>query len=260
MSDGTRINYVDATWSPVTGCSKVSAGCHHCFSEQMARRLARMGQREWERHIPDTWETIDRPFSEVRTHPDRLNIPLHWRKQRRILVPSMGDIFHAHVQLSFINQIYTIMTHCPRHDFFVLTKRADRMASYLAMHWTSIQYAPGHIVHGVSVENTLYARMRIGAIWDTPYRKWISAEPLLEDVTIPSEMLQRFDWVVIGCESGPSRRPCHLDWVYKLADACQGAGVPVWIKQIADSGRVEKNVDRFPPDLQQFRQRPRLVM
>ena len=188
MSDKTKIEWTDATWNPVTGCTKVSQGCKHCYAE-----------RDWSRlvHMP---AFAGRSFTDVACHPERLGQPLHWEKPRRIFVNSMSDLFHEAVPNSFIDQVFAVMAQAPRHLFQVLTKRPERMRSYLSdahrlerwsdariplvsMEWGD--YPLPNVWLGVSVEDQATADERITLLLDTPAAvRWISAEPLLGPVDL----------------------------------------------------------------------------
>lgn len=267
MSDKSGIAWTDATWGPVTGCSKVSQGCKHCYAERDWGRLA---------NNPKVKTYFGRSFTDVQCHPDRLDLPLRWQKPRRIFVNSMSDLFHEDVSDEFIDQVFAVMLLTPRHVFQVLTKRSERMVAYFSdaalygrvlravNEWRHnhpkdrldeipiddpTRRLPPHIWLGVSVENQETADERIPDLIQTPAAiRWISMEPLLgpvvlEDVPVamngplrpycqPHIDFPRLDWVVVGGESGPKARPLHADWVRDLRRECQEAAVPFFMKQL----------------------------
>jgi protein gp37 len=267
VSDKTGIEWTDATWNPVTGCTKVSQGCKHCYAERGWARL---------QHLP---AYQGREFTDVATHFSRLNQPLRWRSPRRIFVNSMSDLFHEAVHTEFIDGVFAVMAMAPQHVFQVLTKRPDRMREYLSRRLVtdgiefemigmlfdkrcrgkepeSLILPLPNVWLGVSVENQTTADERIPLLLDTPAAvRWISAEPLLGDINLrsclhrsPSAAFSsgrvtadmpawtRFgstaiDWVVVGGESGPKARAMHPDWARNIHNQCAAAGVPFLFKQ-----------------------------
>lgn len=259
MSDKTGIEWTDAAWNPVTGCTKVSAGCKHCYAE-----------REWPRlqHLP---AYAGRAFTDVVPHANRLEQPLRWRRPRRIFVNSMSDLFHPDVPEGFIDKVFAVMAIAQQHTFQILTKRPDRMRAYLSygaraeivgieaealsgldrhtesmsQRWT---FPLSNVWLGVSVEDQATVDERIPLLLQTPATvRWISAEPLLGPVSLPFERIghwnalaiksnqpwstTRLHWVVVGGESGPQARPMHPAWARGLRDQCAAAGVPFLFKQ-----------------------------
>lgn len=212
MSQGSGIEWTESTWNPVTGCSKVSPGCKHCYAERMALRLQAMGQENYRRGF------------EVTLHEAAVEKPLGWKKPQTIFVNSMSDLFHADVPLAFIQRVFDVMERASWHRFQVLTKRADRLAELAReLPW------PGNVWMGVSVESALYAR-RIDALRTVPAAiRFLSLEPLLGP--LPNLRLGGIDWVIVGGESGPSARPMAEGWVTNLRDQCLVAGVPFFFKQ-----------------------------
>lgn len=267
MADKTGIEWTDATWNPVTGCAKVSAGCKHCYAERNWGRL---------QHLP---AYAGRDFTDVRTHADRLDQPIRWAKRRMIFVNSMSDLFHPSVPDSFIDSVFGVMWAClygrneqDGHIFQVLTKRADRMRDYMradrreAWAKAAVHHGGGidpdgiydqvlsfegphpRIWLGVSVEDQAAADERIPMLLQTPAAvRWISAEPLLGPVSLRLERLghwnalaiksnqpwatTRLHWVVVGGESGPKARPMRPEWARSLRDQCASGGVPFFFKQ-----------------------------
>lgn len=281
----TKIEWTDATWNPVTGCSPVSAGCRNCYAARMAKRLrGRAGY------------PADDPFR-VTLHPDKLDAPLHWRKPRRVFVCSMGDLFHDDVPFDFLDQIFAVMALTPQHTYQLLTKRPERMKAYL-LHiqpeneatgmpaldryervWSEMTRSLGgynyskpegwplpNVWEGITAENQETADERIPVLLQTPAAvRFVSVEPMLGPVDVSpylegsclprehdyddspvgyvpcavcdgfmplheSEHRPGLDWVIVGGETGPGARPMHPDWVRKVRDDCQAAGVPFFFK------------------------------
>jgi len=212
MSAQSKIQWTEATWNPVTGCTKVSPGCQNCYAERMAKRLAgRCGY------------PADEPF-QVTLHPERLGDPLKWRKPRKIFVCSMGDLFHAKVPCEFIFRVFNAMNCAFQHEYQILTKRVRRLM-YLdgELEWAD------HIWMGVSVENADYIG-RIDELRQTRAAvKFLSLEPLLGP--LPNLNLTNIDWVIVGGESGPGARPMKEEWVTDIRDQCLTSKVPFFFKQ-----------------------------
>jgi protein gp37 len=222
MGDGTAIEWTDATWNPVTGCTKISPGCKFCYAERLTERFG------------------FQKFSEIRLHPERLNLPLRWRAPRRVFVNSMSDLFHDRVPNSFIERVFNVMARARQHTFQVLTKRADRLLDW-SRHQSS-NISP-HIWIGVSVESAQYL-WRVDRLRQVSARKrFISAEPLLGPLS--GLDLDGITWVITGGESGgpPGRalvrlsdgvllpKPEALAWVRELRDLCAAGGVAFFHKQ-----------------------------
>jgi protein gp37 len=228
MSYSTEIEWTDGTWNPVTGCTKVSAGCTHCFAETLAGRF---------------WQ--DRKFTDVRCHHDRLTQPLRWRRPRRIFVNSMSDLFHPAVPAHFIDQVFEIMGACdgrsgrPRHIFQILTKRPELIDEklYAVTAELPLRYLGGgdylpNVWLGVSVENQATADARIARLIEIPAAvHFVSAEPLLDHVSFAG-YLDKLDWVIVGGESGPGARPCRIEWIRDIVRECKAANVAVFVKQL----------------------------
>lgn len=222
MGDKTNIPWTDATWNPMSGCSKVSEGCDNCYAEAMSRRLRAMGQGRYKNAFRVTEHGKD---EELMSQPTR------WKRPRMVFVCSMGDLFHEHVTEGFITKVYTEMVVANHHVFQVLTKRADRMQQII----TSMRGVFGeenlrHIWHGVSIENK-YAWRRLDALQRTPSSvRFVSFEPLLGE--IPSTGLFGLDWVIIGGESGAKARPIPLEQAKNIVDQCEMYGVKCFVKQL----------------------------
>ncbi|MCU0862568.1 MAG: phage Gp37/Gp68 family protein [Planctomycetes bacterium] len=216
MSDRSKIEWTDATWNPVRGCTKISPGCKHCYAATFAER--------W-RGIPN--HPYEHGF-DLRLVPDKLVDPLLYAHSRTIFVNSMSDLFHARVPDTYIASVFAVMHTADWHVYQVLTKRADRMRDVL----TAARHAPPgkHIWLGVSVENKKHGLPRIELLRDTPAAvRFLSIEPLLEGL---GELdLDGIDWVIVGGESGPGARPMHPEWVTSIQRQCLDADVPFFFKQ-----------------------------
>src|SRR6266545_826657 len=207
MGDKSAIEGTDATWNPVTGCTKVSPGCKHCYAERLAVRLQAMGNPRY------------RNAFDVTLHPDQIELPLRWRRPRRIFVNSMSDLFHDAVPDEYIQRVFEVMVHADWHVFQVLTKRPKRMAKLGSdLPW------PPHIWAGTSVELDRYAwRSNVHLRVVPAAVRFVSAEPLLG--ALPSLELDHLHWLITGGESGPKHRPCDPAWVRDIRDRCREAGV-----------------------------------
>lgn len=215
----SKIEWTEATWNPVTGCTKYSSGCLNCYAARMAKRLKAMGQPNY------------RNGFKVTCHPQMLSLPLKWRKPRMIFVNSMSDMFHADVPFDFIRRVFDVMAQAEQHTFQVLTKRAERLAQLAPkLSW------PENVWMGVTVENADHLH-RIDALRTIPaHVRFLSLEPLLGP--LPKLKLKDIHWVIVGGESGPGARPMDPVWVKDIRDRCLHAGVPFFFKQW---GGVRKN-------------------
>jgi len=259
----TKIEWADAVWNPITGCSPISAGCENCYAARMAKRLAgRVGY------------PADDPFK-VTLHPERVDEPQYWRKPRTVFVCSMGDLFHEDVPFGFLSLLFGRMHSLRRHTFLVLTKRPQRMAEFIQWYreeWLG-PFASAwpreyqHVWLGVTAENQAAADERIPLLLQTPAaRRFVSCEPLLGPVELDNICTARsarsseymnalsleewteaeareecgesfmppLDWVIAGGETGPGARPMHPDWVRGLRDQCKAAAVPFFFKAWGD--------------------------
>jgi len=212
MADGSPIEWTEATWNPVTGCTKVSPGCKHCYALRMAMRLQAMRQPNYRNGFDLTMQ------------PQALELPLRWKKARRIFVNSMSDLFHDGVPEAYIKEIFGVMRRAHWHQYQVLTKRSQRLAEIAPrLEWRS------NIWMGVSVEREDYT-FRIDDLRRTKARlKFLSLEPLLGP--LPDLDLSGIDWVIVGGESGPGARPMNSDWVTDIRDQCRMARVAFFFKQ-----------------------------
>lgn len=270
MADRTGIEWTDATWNPVTGCTEVSPGCDHCYAKTFAERWRGTAGHYFERGF------------DVQLRPDKLRLPLSWRRPRRVFVNSMSDLFHTDVPDAYIAAVFAVMALAERHTFQVLTKRHDRMRSLLSsasfghlvaaqgrahligsqQDWLRVGAMLGgdplpNVWLGVSVEDQKWADIRIPRLLQTPAAvRFLSCEPLLGPVDLSRwlpcgrpdlcGLLLRGgscecprahrdnpgpDWVIVGGESGPGARPMHPQWVRSLRDQCHMAGVAFFFKQ-----------------------------
>lgn len=212
MATSSPIEWTEATWNPVTGCDKVSPGCAHCYAERMAKRLQAMGQPNYAHGFRVTLQR------------QMLELPIRWRRPRRIFVNSMSDLFHAEVPEPFISDVFAVMLKAHWHEYQILTKRSERLVELDR----SLEWAP-HIWMGVSVENARFVH-RIDHLRRTRARvKFLSLEPLLGP--LQSLDLRGIDWVIVGGESGPRARPMQPSWVLDIREQCRAAGVAFFFKQ-----------------------------
>lgn len=207
MSTVTRIEWTELTWNPVTGCTKLSQGCKHCYAESIAKRF---------------WG--GRAFTDVQVHEDRLDQPRRWRKGRTVFVNSMSDLFHESVPVEFIARVFAVMRECPQHTFQVLTKRAERLAELApSLPWSA------NVWIGVSVEDERVVG-RIDLLRNVPAAvRFLSLEPLIGP--LPRLTLGGIDWAIVGGESGHGARPMRREWVEAIFRQCRAAGVPFFFKQ-----------------------------
>jgi protein gp37 len=212
MAQDSAIEWTDATWNPVTGCTKISPGCKNCYAHRMARRLHAMGQVRYRNNF------------DVTLHPDLLQQPLRWSQARKIFVNSMSDLFHPDVPLEFIQAVFDVMGKAYWHTFQILTKRSERLAELAAdISWHK------NVWMGVSVESQQYV-YRIEHLRKAPAQvRFLSVEPLLGP--IPRLPLQGVHWVIVGGESGSGARSIDPQWVRKIRNRCVAQAVPFFFKQ-----------------------------
>lgn len=223
MSDRSSIEWTEATWNPVTGCTKISPGCKFCYAERMALRLKAMGKERY------------RNGFKLTTQPDALQIPLKWKRPRMIFVNSMSDLFHSDVPTDYIQLCFSVMETASQHTFQVLTKRPDR-----ALELASLLPWAHNIWIGASVENADYV-WRIDSLRPIPaHVRFLSIEPLLGP--IPNLQLDSVGWVIVGGESGPQAREMREEWVLDIRDQCIAGEVPFFFKQWG--GRNKKAAGR----------------
>ncbi len=217
MSDQTRIEWTDATWNPIRGCTKISPGCAHCYAETFAERFRGVPGHPYEQGF------------DLKTVPEKLGEPLKWRAPKMVFVNSMSDLFHQDVSEDYIREVVRVMLLADWHTYQVLTKRARRMRELLGSRLRDAAEA-SQIWWGVSVENRRDGLPRIDELRASPARtRFLSIEPLLEDLG-PLD-LSGIHWVIAGGESGPGARPMQRDWVASIRDQCRAAGVPFFFKQ-----------------------------
>ncbi|MBE1576680.1 DUF5131 family protein [Amycolatopsis roodepoortensis] len=221
MSDGSSIEWTEATWNPTTGCDRVSAGCDHCYALTLAKRLKAMGSAKYQ---TDGDPRTSGPGFGVTTHAAALGEPFRWRQQRLVFVNSMSDLFHAKVPVEFIRRVFAVMEATPQHTYQVLTKRSRRIRRLASsLDW------PTNLWLGVSVEDERVA-YRIDDLREVPAAvRFLSCEPLLGP--LPRLNLAGIGWVIVGGESGPHARPMAPEWASEIRDQCQQAGVAFFFKQ-----------------------------
>jgi protein gp37 len=229
MSDRTSIEWTDATWNPVRGCTKVSPGCKHCYAERFAERFRGV---------------LNHPFEQgfdLRLIPEKLDVPLKWRAPRRIFVNSMSDLFHESVPTDYIARVGEVMRVAGWHIFQVLTKRPDRMQDLLNNQLRELGSLQ-NVWWGVSVEDRRYGVPRIKLLRHTNASiRFLSVEPLLEN--LGKLDLSGIDWVIVGGESGAHYRPMAVEWAREIRDQCRKMGVPFFFKQWG--GRSPKQFGRM---------------
>lgn len=234
MGLNSKIEWTESTWNPITGCTKVSAGCAHCYGERIAPRIG-----------------VD--FSKIKLYPERLEQPHHWYKPKKIFVCSMSDLFHEDVPNEFIIEIFLVMANCERHIFQILTKRPERMKAFIST-FSMMEFQ--NIWLGVSCENQLTVDERIPILLQTPAAiRFVSIEPMLLPVDL-SDYISDLDWIIVGCESGPNRRSMEINWVRNIKNQCLKAGVPFFFKQAMIDGKLVKMPgldeiiwDQFPKEI-----------
>lgn len=229
MGDKTGIEWTDATWNPVVGCSRVSTGCDNCYAIGQAARLVAMAESQGQ-DTPYAGTVADGDWTGVvRTVPDRLDQPLRWKRPRRIFVNSMSDLFHPDVPAGFIADVFSVMRDTPQHTYQILTKRPQRMRSLVSASYAGWDEVLPNVWLGTSIETDQYT-FRADHLRQTPARvRFLSLEPLLGP--LPSLDLEDIGWVIVGGESGSRARTMHPDWVRDIRDRCVDAGVPFFFKQ-----------------------------
>lgn len=207
----TKIEWTEATWNPTTGCTKVSEGCKNCYAEKLAKRLQAMGMKRYQNGF------------QLTLHWDLINLPLRWKKPRKIFVNSMSDLFHPEVPDEFIRRVFETMNRASHHIFQVLTKRPERVAAMAhQLNWTP------NIWMGTSVENMRVIE-RVDHLKKVPAKvRFLSCEPLLGPLKLN---LEGIHWVIVGGESGPGARPMDERWVREIRDRCVKENVAFFFKQ-----------------------------
>lgn len=225
MRSKSHIEWTESTWNPVTGCTKISAGCKNCYAARMAARLKAMGTERYANGFA------------VTLHTDLIDAPRSWKAPRKVFVNSMSDLFHPKVPFEFIEKVFKTMTECPQHTFQVLTKRSERLLELAP----DLTWSP-NIWMGVSVEDQKVID-RVNDLRQVPAAvRFLSCEPLIGPLTdIP---LEGIDWVIVGGESGPGARPMDIEWVRSIFRQCRKANSAFFFKQW---GGVQKH--RFGREL-----------
>ncbi len=242
MSANSKIEWTDATWNPVRGCTKVSPGCVHCYAETFAERFRGVPGHPYEYGF------------DLRLVPEKLVEPIHWSKQRMVFVNSMSDLFHKAVPDSYIAAVVEVMATADWHIYQVLTKRSERLRDLLQGKLKFAAELP-HIWWGVSVENKRHGIPRIDHLRDaSPRTAFLSIEPLLED--LGNVDVHEMDWVIVGGESGAGARPMQKAWVTNIRRRCRNAKVPFFFKQW---GGVRKSAYGRELDGRTYDEFPRLV-
>lgn len=208
----TKIEWTDSTWNPITGCTKISPGCAHCYAEVMTRRLKAMGQEKYANGF------------DVTLHEECLEEPLRWKRPHTIFVCSMSDLFHNEVPFEFIDKVMSTIIRTPQHRYQLLTKRAERMAEYFLTH-----DIPENVWLGVTVE-AQSSKSRIDCLRVlNASKRFLSCEPLIEDL---GELdLRNIDWVIVGGESGPKARPMKKEWIDSIREQTENQGGAFFFKQ-----------------------------
>jgi len=212
MSTNSAIEWTEASWNPVTGCTKVSPGCQNCYAERMSRRLQAMGHPNYIKGFC------------LNTHEHILELPLRWKKPRRIFVNSMSDLFHPDVPVDFIQRVFSIMHQANWHCYQILTKRSQRLIDLDPV----LPWLP-HIWMGVTIENRDYISRMDHLNKTGAHLKFLSLEPLLSG--LPDLNLRGIDWVIVGGESGPGSRPMQSSWAIDIKDQCEDYRIPFFFKQ-----------------------------
>jgi protein gp37 len=245
MANVTAIEWTDTTWNPVTGCTKISAGCDHCYAERFSERFRGTAGHPFERGF------------DLTLRPDRIAQPLSWRKPRMVFVNSMSDLFHKQVPQKFISKVFDTMEEANWHRFQILTKRSSIMRNFLRARYAN-DSGPAHIWCGVSVEDG--RRMsRIQHLRETPAGvRFLSIEPLIAPVGVLD--LDGIDWVIVGGESGPGAREMRVEWVRDIRDQCTTNGVAFFFKQWGGLRPKSGGRDLDGREWSQFPRSPKYLM
>ncbi len=216
MADNSAIEWTDATWNPVTGCTKIGPGCDHCYAERFAERFRGVLGHPYEQGF------------DLTLRPERLSQPTRWRRHRMIFVNSMSDLFHKNVPDSYVDRVFDVMETTDRHIYQVLTKRSSRLASYVNRRYRG-SAAPGHIWLGVSVEDSQRAKRIAHLQRANATVRFLSIEPLLGPIGLVD--LTGISWVIVGGESGPGARPMDVNWAREMRDQCADQEIAFFFKQ-----------------------------
>jgi protein gp37 len=240
MAEHSKIEWTDATWNPVRGCTKISPGCVHCYAERFAERFRGVHGHPFEQGF------------DLRLVPQKLDDPLQWKKPKRVFVNSVSDLFHEGVPDDYIAEVADVMVRADWHTYQILTKRSARMRDLLKTRLRGVASKP-HIWWGVSVENKKYGLPRIAHLRSSPAAvRFLSVEPLLEDLGTMN--LNGIKWVIVGGESGIGARPMERKWVVSIRRQCRLHGIPFFFKQWggvhkSKAGRLldGRTYDEMPP-------------
>lgn len=265
MGDSTGIEWTDATWNPVRGCSRVSEGCRNCYAERIATRFGGEGMPYEGLTRNGRWTGVVRVIESV------MDQPLRWRRPRRIFVNSMSDLFHEQLPFAVVRRVWGVMARAPHHTFQILTKRPERMSEWVKDLAQEFGVLP-HVWLGTSIEDQRSADLRLPWLHRTRAAvRFVSAEPLLERMDILGHLLggagpirrapdmprapsgghPGIHWLIAGSESGPGARPVALQALRDLRDQCGDACVAYFVKQLPIAGRTTTDLSRFPSDLRQ---------
>lgn len=251
MGDRSLIEWTDATWNPVTGCTKVSKGCKHCYAERLWNRLSTN---------PSAKSYFGRDFTDVSCHAERLDQPMRWSRPRKVFVNSMSDLFHPDVPMEFIEQVFISMARCPQHTFQLLTKRPERMLEYMdrvarsghlglgkrGWPWGETAWPLPNVWMGASAEDQPSFDGRWAVLKLVPAAvRWVSLEPLLGAINLPQSVAggSQLQWVVVGGESGPKARQMDPMWARALRDQCQAFGIDFFFKQWGAKRAKDESAD-----------------
>ena len=218
MGDNSAIEWTNATWNPTTGCTKISSGCKNCYAERLSPKLKRWGIKKYKNNFKFT------------QHEKELELPLKWKKEKKIFVNSMSDLFHEKAEFGFIERSFMTMFAANWHTYQILTKRPDKMAEFSKTFYKLFRFPiPSHIWMGTSIEDNASLH-RIKDLRQVKcYSRFISFEPLLEK--LHKVNLKDIDWAIIGGESGPKHRPMEEEWAWDLIKQCKKQKVKVFFKQ-----------------------------
>ena len=228
MADRSAIEWTNATWNPVTGCTKISRGCDNCYAERFAERFRGVAGHPFETGF------------DLTLRPERLDQPKKWRQPRMIFVNSMSDLFHKEIRLSYVDSVFETMEQADWHAFQVLTKRSSRMRRYVNRRYAGGN-APSHIWLGVSVEDGACLSRVVHLQQTAASVRFLSLEPLIGPLGPLS--LGGIHWVIVGGESGPRARPMNIEWVRSIRDQCRSEGIPFFFKQWGASPQSLAAVD-----------------
>lgn len=244
----SKIEWTEKTWSPIVGCTKISDGCKNCFAEKFAYRLACMEIADIDRYYKYAnvidWK-IEKWNNQIFFDDEKINQPCKWKKPSMIFVCSMSDLFYESVPFKLIYGVFLTIVKCPQHIFQILTKRPEQALKFFK--YAEIKEPLNNLWVGATVESQKYID-RIKYLLYIPAKvRFLNIEPCLEFINL--KKINGIDWIIVGCESGPKRRPCKIKWIESIAYKCWEANVPLFIKQMEINGKVEKDINKFPKHL-----------